>query len=176
MPRVRQDLRNGMNRTEREVLSNCPFLERIPSQQHPREIEIRVPVRLNPDFKLYYPPYNGIWVEVKGYVVSKTWFPALKSMPTWLKRRYKVVISEPSRTKREKFCKKLTDLGIDHTTSATIPEEWAMYALELYLNGSPDDSEGDLTTLGNHAKIVIEDYSTTLRQAEALGCGLTLKD
>jgi hypothetical protein len=181
MGKVRQKLIDGMNKVELEIFEHNDYLERISSNQKPRELEIQVPVRLNPDFKIYNPPFHGIWVEVKGHIASVNWFPAIAQMPTWLKRRYKVVVVETNTKKRNQMADKLEALGFDYhihhkgrgyLDNPTLPGEWVLYALELYTNGSNDGNDVDLTKQKRKAKIVVDRFSTM----EDSVCGLTNQD
>lgn len=177
MGKVRQKLIGGMNAVEREVFQSNTYLERIPSQQKPREIEVRVPIRLNPDFKIFYPPLNGIWVEVKGHLASANWFPALKEFPLWMRKRYKIVVVETNTKKRNQMVEKLQYLGYDYhihhkgrgyLDNPLLPAEWLKYALELYTNDSTDEDEVEDYVDERKAKVVVDRHT---RPEDSIVCG-----
>lgn len=94
-----------------------------------------MPKRHNPDFAIHYPPFAGVWVELKGNLRDPLWFPMLRNYPEWMKKVYKVVLVNKSRIEREKYRKTLEKIGIE-VSDFVIPVSWCEQAVRLYLQNS----------------------------------------
>lgn len=122
-----------MNKVEQRIVNEFPQLERIASNQFPREVGIAIPRYHNPDFKLFFPERGaGLYIEVKGHIRSSTWIPMLKFAPDSFKAVYRVVIVDTNKNQAKSTARALDKVGIKHSTG-TMPKQWLIDATELYL-------------------------------------------
>jgi hypothetical protein len=127
---------NDMNQMEETLANRWPALQRIPTAKKPTAITSLVVKNHNPDFAILFPPFAGLWVESKGHIKDSQWLPMLKSWPTWLKSRYKVVLTSTTRKQREQYGKVLKKIGIDYSELDVNPL-WFQEATDLYLSCEP---------------------------------------
>lgn len=123
---------NGMNSSEQFIQTQYPMLRRISSAQSPREIEVSVVLRHNPDFAFFNPSEGkGIYVEVKGVIFNKMWLPMLATTPRWFKQIYKVILVTRSKKERNKIKRSLDKIDIEWYDDVMNPE-WIEFAAKLY--------------------------------------------